>query len=350
MRKIADPFVVAAPAGARIRTRLHLCSADEQVLGKVGGHLGRLAGSDLAARCALGKGGDDGRVAKHAERTARKRALTAASSSRWAGTITRVTADQWERAWNNLWDERGHLRAAIGVITARLAVPAGEKHCKTRGYATASERWAKQQRLQRLHARLAEVEGRLADGRVSVVRGGRRLARTRHHLEQAGLTDQQWRQRWEAQRLFLTADGEADKDWGNETIRVHPEHGWVQIRLPTPLAHLSNTPGRAVTYRLDAPVVFTHRAGEWAAQTANGAVAFTIWHDPDRDRWYLDASWTAPIAHPQRNLAALRTRPTVGVDVNAGHLACWVPRPCRQPDRGRPHDPARTRRQRHRTA
>jgi hypothetical protein len=46
---------------------------------------------------------------------------------------------------------------------------------------------------------------------VSACRGGRRLAKARHSPQAAGLTGAQWRRRWEAERLFLTADGEAGK-------------------------------------------------------------------------------------------------------------------------------------------
>ena len=42
-------------------------------------------------------------------------------------------------------------------------------------------------------------------------RGGRRLARARNNLADAGLTAAQWRRNWEAERLFICADGEADK-------------------------------------------------------------------------------------------------------------------------------------------
>ncbi|HVM00531.1 MAG TPA: hypothetical protein VM324_14655 [Egibacteraceae bacterium] len=290
----------------------------------VGAHLGKLAGADLAARCALGKGGGGGRVAKHAGRAERKKALTVLASSRWAGTITRVSADQWERGWSNLWDERAQLRAAVATIRRRLDAPIGENNSKARGYGSAQQRWAKQQRLQHQRARLADVEERLEQGRVSVVRGSVRLARTRHNLRDAGLTERQWRDRWDAVRLFLSADGEADKEWGNETIRVHPDHGWVEVRLPTPLAHLSNTTGKAVTYRLDATATFTHRRDEWAAQTVDGPVAYTIICNQDNGRWYVDAAWTAPRPHIERDLATLRTRPTVGVDMNDGHLACWL--------------------------
>jgi hypothetical protein len=54
LRPIAAPFVAAAPAAARVRTRLRVPAEDEAVLWAVGRHLGSLAGRDLAARCAQG--------------------------------------------------------------------------------------------------------------------------------------------------------------------------------------------------------------------------------------------------------------------------------------------------------
>jgi hypothetical protein len=74
MRSITPSFVVAPPTGAKIRTRLLLPSADQQVLMAVGQHLGILAGRDLVWRCQLGLVPD--------QRTERKRALTDSSSSR----------------------------------------------------------------------------------------------------------------------------------------------------------------------------------------------------------------------------------------------------------------------------
>jgi hypothetical protein len=233
--------MAAPPAGARIRTRLRLSAPDEAVVWEVGRHLAALACSDLAARCRLGRGGD--------QRADRKRALTPASSSRWAGAITRTSNDQWLRAFNNLLDAQTGLRRATARIKARLAVPIGQRQGRVRGYASQAERFAKQGRLQHLQAQLAEVEQRIAQRRVSVCRGGRRLARLRHTLDRddVKLTEARWQARWQAERLFLIADGEADKPWGNETIRVHPDEGWLQLRLPTPLVHLSNTSGRAPT-------------------------------------------------------------------------------------------------------
>ncbi len=57
-------------------------------------------------------------------RAARKRALTAESSSRWAGAITRTSEDQVRLAEQNLRAERASLQARIRRIGARLAVPA----------------------------------------------------------------------------------------------------------------------------------------------------------------------------------------------------------------------------------
>ncbi|WP_017242393.1 hypothetical protein [Streptomyces sp. SS] len=192
------------------------------------------------------------------------------------------------------------------------------------GYASQSERFEKQRRLAVLKARLARVEARIEGGRPGVVVGGRRLATVRHHLADAGLTQARWRQRWVAARLFLTADGESGAPYGNYTITVTPETGDVTLVLPEPLRHLANAPrGR---YRLTCPVAFSHRREEWLDRvTANRAVRYDIVHDPIRDRWYLDASWsaeTAALPTPQELRAS--GQKLLGVDLNADHLAAYV--------------------------
>jgi IS605 OrfB family transposase len=168
------------------------------------------------------------------------------------------------------------------------------------------------------------VERRLESGRVSVTRGGRALLRKRVNLAAADLTEAEWRVEWEAARLFLTADGEADKPWGNETIRFNPDEGWLEIKLPVPLAHLANRPhGR---YRLSRPVAFSYRGDEAAAQAATGAVRYDITLDPVSAKWYLDASWTMP-PRPSPTLEELRRFPVISVDLNVGHLAIAVVAP-----------------------
>ena len=318
LRPVAAPFVAAAPAGARVRTRLRPSPEDEAVLRAVGAHLGSLAGKDLAARCAEGRLDARGRARS---RAARKRALTAGSSSRWAGAITRTSEDQVRLAGQNLRAHRASLQARIARIQARLAVPAGGRSGRIRGYGTAAERHAKAVRLRSLKARLARVERQLETGTVSVVRGGKALLRVRNNLAAAGLTQARWRQQWESARLFLTADGEAAKAWGNETIRWHPDQGWLELKLPAPLAPLANRPhGR---YRLSAPVGFSYRGDQVAAQAHSGAVRYDISHDPARGRWYLDASWKRAPA-PVPSLGELRAASVVAIDVNHGHLAAAV--------------------------
>jgi hypothetical protein len=288
-------------------------AADDRVLRAVGEYLGRLAGTDLATRCRVGRGAD--------QRADRKRALTAVSSSRWAGALTRTSNDQWQRSWHNLHDARVNLRRAIRVIDRRLAAPVGGHRGRVRGYATGAEHWQKQRRRQILATRLTRVEARIQQGRVSVVRGGRRLLRNRQHLQEAGLTEAEWRVRWDAERWFICADGEADKAWGNETIRVHPDTGWLELKLPAPLAHLANRPhGR---YRLSRQVCFAHRGDEWAAQVTGGAVRYDISYESKKHRWYLHASWTWPPVQPMTVQAAVAGG-VVAVDLNAGHLDCFV--------------------------
>ncbi|WP_131590594.1 hypothetical protein [Mycolicibacterium setense] len=330
LRRIADPVVAAAPAGVRVRTRIHP-SADEAVaLTAIGDLLGSMYRSELAARIGLGRLGPQGRVRWRAKR---KQALTAVSSSRWAGAITRAVDDQILLGMRGLVAQVADLRAAIEVLEVRCALrpgqlvpaadgdeePAGRgRSRRVRGYRSAAERFAKTRRLAVLKARLAAAEAALAAGRPSITVGGKRLWRTRNHLDAADMTEPQWRARWNAARMFLTADGESGKPGGNETIRVD-EHGHLRVKVPAALAERFGT-----HLTVAAPVAFHHRGTEWAGRVQHRrAVRYDISHDPDRDRWYLDASWkTAPETVP--GIDQLRDGPVLGVDLNAAHLACCV--------------------------
>jgi hypothetical protein len=316
LREIAAPFVAAVPAGARVRTRLRLSPHDAEVLWEAGRYLGKLADADLATRCAEGRLDAKGQAESRRER---KRALTAESSSRWAGAVTRASEDAWQLADRNLKAEQRSLASRTRKMEKRLAVQAGTKAGRTAGYATPAERYSKSLRFKALVGRLARVERQIEAGRVRVTRGGRKLMRARLNLDDAGLTEQQWRRQWEARRLFLQADGETGKYLGNETLRWNPEEGWFEVRLPAPLAHLANRPN--ARYRLSCPVEFTHRGDEVAAWAAAGsAVQYAVSYDAAKDRWYLDAAWQVP-ARPAPSLDELRAAPVIAVDVNAGHLA-----------------------------
>lgn len=137
---------------------------------------------------------------------------------------------------------------------------------------------------------------------------------------QAGLTAQRWRQKWDAARMFLSADGESGKRYGNETMRVTPE-GQVSIKLPAPLAHLADAPhGR---YTLTCTVAFGHRGDQWRDRIeTNAAVAYTISHDPVRERWYVTAAWQRKDTVTVPLDAALAAG-CIGVDTNDDHLAAW---------------------------
>ena len=193
-----------------------------------------------------------------------------------------------------------------------------------RGYVDRGERAQKQRRMYALKARLAEVEARIASGRPSITVGGRRLANLRHHLVDAQLTKAQWRERWEAERLFLTADGESGAPYGNYTICAAPADGSVTLVLPKPLRHLANQPrGR---YRPTCTVRFSHRHAEWLDRvSAHRAVRYDIACDPARGRWYLDASWAADtVMPPTPDELKARGERLLGVNLNADHLAACV--------------------------
>jgi hypothetical protein len=245
LRPIADPFVVAAPCGARIRARLRPTAEEERVLRAVAAHLGAPASRDLAVRVRAGQRGQD-------TRAGRKRELTAGSSSRWAGAITRTSEDAYQAALRNLRAATVQRRRVIAVITRRLAAPIGGRAGGVRGYANGHEHAMKRARLQHLQADLARAGQQVASGRPSVVRGGRVRAK---RLAEAKAGDRErLRREWQAARWFFTADGES-----GETLRQrdHPHQprwarwgGGDPVALP---AGPSGRGGQAGTADLDRP-------------------------------------------------------------------------------------------------
>lgn len=179
VRELAGSFVVSGPCGVAVRDRLkHLTPQDESVLRAVGEHQGRLASRDLKARCADGL--------EHSADTwaSRKRNLTALSSPRIAGAITKATHGQWALARRCQAAHIQTLEAWIRTLRHRLSLPIGEPGTKQAagGYRSKGEWFRKSRRLAALEARHAAVVADRQAGRVRVVRGGRRLLNTRHHL------------------------------------------------------------------------------------------------------------------------------------------------------------------------
>jgi hypothetical protein len=325
LRRVAVPVVAEPPAGVRIRTRIHVTPAEAAALTAVGRFLGSVYRDELAERIRCGVLDHDGRATW---RTGRKRVITALSSSRWAGTITRAVEDQYQLGMRNLAAHVAGLRAAVAVLQARCALRPQElspinnnvqrRTRRYRGYRSAAERFAKTRRLAMLRSQLTIAEKALAEGRPSVVLGGKRLWRNRNHLDTTEMTEQQWRHHWDAARMFLTADGESGRIGGNETIRVDDANC---LRIKTPEALAVDIGWYLV---IEAPVRFIHRGEEWAARAAGRrAVRYHISYDQARDRWYLDASWTTS-PEPAATLEELRAGRVLGVDLNADHLACCV--------------------------
>jgi hypothetical protein len=324
LRRIKDPVVAAPPGAVRIRTRIRVNDADARALARIGVFLGSIYRAELARRVRMGERDREQRAAWRADR---KQAITAMSSSRWAGAITRAVEDQYQFGMRVLAAHAADLRSAVDVLKARCALSPGElaeastgavRARRCRGYRTASERFAKKRRLAVLQDRLTAAERALASGRPSVAVGGKRLWRNRNNLDHAGVTERQWRNNWDATRMFLTADGESGKTGGNETIRVD-DAGVLRVKTPAPLVQEL---GSHVV--IGEPVAFAYRGDEWMARIlARRAVRYDIIFDPDRDRWYLDASWkTSP--EPVPGLENLRSGRVLGVDLNADHLAACV--------------------------
>ncbi|GAB2961530.1 IS200/IS605 family element transposase accessory protein TnpB [Streptomyces pseudoechinosporeus] len=324
LRVLAPPRLAEHSGAMAIRTRLHLSERDERVLAELGDFLGELANRDLAERIFLG-----------AEHTAedfarRKRELTALSSSRWAGTLTRGSNDQWALARRAQAAHLAELEQAIATVSARLSVPVGACHAKSRveGYPSQAVRAAKQRRLAHLQAEAARVRVQWEQGRVRVVRGGRRLLHTRLHLEQAGLDEEQWRRRWVEARTRIEADGESGKRHGNQSIQITPD-GAITIKLPPELAdRYAPWCDRHGRYTLDARCAFAYRDHEWRAQVgAHRAVGYRIGFEDGR--CYLTASFTP--ARPDLPdgvddaalMAAARAGGVIGIDHNSDHLAAW---------------------------
>ena len=245
--------------------------------------------------------------------------------------------DQYRLARDAQYRHIVGLRAAITTLERRLAAPtvdtltvrerkARRKAKAAKGYASQAERFNKQRRLQHLRAELARVEKARAAHRVHVTEGGKRLAGTRHHLDEAGLNVEGWRDRWDAARWRITANGSPDEPFGNLTITV-TGGGEVSVRLPKPLEHLANAPrGR---YVLSGQAVFAHRGAQWAHRITSGnSVSYSITRQPGRAGRYLRASWAIPAVpywvgredcDAGQDVYVLG--PVVGVDLNDGHLA-----------------------------
>jgi IS605 OrfB family transposase len=306
-----------------VRTRLRLEPAEEQLLQAVGEHLTRVRMADLRA------------AAAGAPRNDRVKAMTAATGiqSRYAGTIGKDNDALVRLVKDGLYRRRADLRAAIRTLEHRTQAASRDTCCPGRrtahacaicrdGYATRVERAMKCRRLDVLRARLVRVEAGIAARDWRLMPGDRRLAGTRHHLDDAELTVEQGKSAWSESRFFLASVGNAGSVGGNPCLSLDAD-GYLTVSVPPEVAEAF---GVGTRVRLTHPVRFTHRGGELADRVATRqATRIDIEPTTVRGarRWYVRASWSHDPA-PAQPLEAARAGGVIGVDLNADHLAVAV--------------------------
>ncbi len=114
--------MVSPPSGVTIKTRLGPSPAQEQALREVGALLGALYRCDLVTRLSQGRLDTEGQAES---RRVGKKDLTAGSSWRWAGSITRATQDQYDLGIRALTAERDMLVGASATLSEPIAAPVG---------------------------------------------------------------------------------------------------------------------------------------------------------------------------------------------------------------------------------
>lgn len=256
--------------------------------------------------------------------------------SRYAGTICVVNDAALKAAKELLWADRKQLTAAIKTVKARVALPSKhlscgchKRGCKTcgKGYPTEAIRVAKRQRLDVLRADLAAVTSRLKSKDYTLCLGGKRLANTRHHLKQAGMTEAQWREQWERQRAFFGCVGNKGASGGNPCLSLERGQGglhYLTVSVPKNVQRQLGVPARV---RLRHPVPLHHHATELEARLEEKlATRLDISREAEtrgrrsRDKMMLRISWVRPAVEPL-TLQQARLGGLLAVDLNADHLA-----------------------------
>jgi hypothetical protein len=318
--------VVAPPSGVSVGSRLRLTAWEQQLLTAIGAQLSRARAADLAAAQRQERAND------------RQKAIAARFGlhSRYAGSICVDNDAAVRAAKEQLWAHQLRLQAAVQHLERRTALPSKATSCGCRrrrcrrcggGYATENERVMKRRRLGVLRGELAAVQRRRAEGRFSVCVGGGRLAGTRHHLDRAGLTAQQWRQSWRARRAWFGCVGNAGVLGGNPCLSLRqddparPGQWFLTVSVPAPVQARFGCGSRV---RLTHPVPLHHRREELEERLhARRAVRLDVNFATDgrgREKVMLRVAWVRP-AQPAPTLRQARFGGLVGVDLNADHLA-----------------------------
>jgi hypothetical protein len=219
--------------------------------------------------------------------------------------------DGWVRAART--NQQRHLESLdtrIGVLEARTALLSKEAACGCRrrrcepcgaGYADEHERLMKRRRLDVLRAERDRVARDIAAGRLHLVVGGRRLANTRHHLPDAGMSVEAWATTRERAVFWFGCQGNTGRVGGNPVFRLaaddpaRPGAVFLTVRLPDATARRFGIPP---LLRLVHPFPVVHRRSELLDRvTAREAVTYDLTMDTDgrgRERVFLAACWTRP--------------------------------------------------------
>ena len=343
LRKMADPFVVAPPGAVTIKTAIPVSADEHAKLWEIGEFLGKEYRKDLAHLLAVGgkvlitkkdKDGKQYEVLDY-DRARRKQKMTAATSSRYAGTITRMAQDQYELGMRNLEQEKNYLESAIGTLQMRLAEPVrawfradkGEKR-KATGYKNEFEWFHKRRRCENLEERLVEVDERLESGHPRMVLGGRRALVHRNNLRGKDMTDWQyersvgrWKKEWAASRLLIAADGESGQVGGNLTIRVTKD-GELSVKIPEEIER-----GSRLVIASKVGFSSRNRGDAWYDRVVeNRAIAYQITFDVAKNKWYLHASWRSVVPDDVvvPEVEDLMFKRHLAIDLNTDHLAGWI--------------------------
>ena len=287
LRVISPVFTPALPTRTVTRTRLNPTPIEAEILRLVGTTLSSLEGWALRQRCNTGSNWDKDDAATL------KRELTAKGlTSRQAGSIYRLVQAQWRAAREAQKRHTRSLLARIATIETKLSKPIGGHGA----YRTKHEHFQKTRRLGVLKGRLNTVGMDTQNADVHIVRGGKKLFKNRQNLEEAKLTPTQWRKAWLAKRHVIEFSGESGKLFGNETLRVDPATGIVELRVPPCLVNQveAEHPGLLDKGRLrfTKPISFKRLSAEWESEVlASRAVSYRVIRDPKRRSWYIDATF-----------------------------------------------------------
>ena len=194
----------------------------------------------------------------------------------------------------------------------------------------------KRRRLGNLRDRLEKLEGDIADGRVRLCFGSRRLWRKQHHLAANGYAShQEWLEDWQSARsdeFFVL--GSRDETAGCQLcVATVDEDGSLTLRLRMPDA-LSGKDGKYLTIEgvrfkygqeqvlaaLESNAeysAFRREHGEKAARATDLGQAISYRFKRDRRGWRVFAT-TRVMEVP---VVTDRSNGVVGVDLNVDHLA-----------------------------